>query len=98
MIVPEQVKRSGTSPQPIFFAITMPYVLGIIGQRRAKDPDYSPKRFEAFRQHNVELLSKTDSDAARAVIAFLQQHDPHTARQNARLSPANWKICWRAAI
>lgn len=81
MVVPEQVKRSGKSPQPNFLWDNNAFVLGI-SDKDQEDAEYSPKRFEAFRQHNIELLSKTNSDTARAVIAFLLQHDPQTARQN----------------
>lgn len=80
MIVPEQVKRSsGISAN--FLCDNNAYVLGI-SEKDTADPEYGRKRFEAFRQLNNELLSKADEDAARAVIAFLDRHDPPTAREH----------------
>jgi len=80
MIVPEQVKKaSGIVAN--FLCDTVAYVLGI-SEKEAKDPKYAEKRFEAFREYNVEILSKADSPAARAVIAFLQKHNPQTAKQH----------------
>lgn len=80
MIVPEQVKRTvGISAN--FLWDNNAYVLGI-SEKDADDPEYGRKRFEAFRQLNKELLSKAEGDAARAVIAFLDRHDPPTAREH----------------
>jgi len=80
MIVPEQVKKASGIVAD-FLCGNATYVLGI-SDKEAKDPKYAPKRFDAFRQHNVELLSKANSDAARAVMAFLKKHDPQTAREH----------------
>lgn len=78
MVVPEQVKKtSGINPN--FLWENSAYVLGITNKG---DSNFGKKRFEAFRKHNIELLSKADSSAARAVIAFLRRHDPQTARQH----------------
>lgn len=83
MIVPEQVKRTvGISAN--FLWDNNAYVLGI-SEKDADDPEYGRKRFEAFRQLNKELLSKADGDTARAVIAFLDRHDPPTAREHPAL-------------
>ncbi len=78
MAVPAQVKRSANVAAN-FLWDNATYVLGISDQDEAK-PRYSRDRFEAFRQLNSDLLVSVDSDAARAVAAFLRQHDPATAR------------------
>lgn len=79
MIIPEQIKRSsGISPN--FLCDNAAYVLGL-SDKEAKDPHYAQKRFEAFRQLNIEILSKVSNEQARAVIAFLLQYDPQTALQ-----------------
>lgn len=80
MNVPAQVKRS-VNVTANFMCDNAVYVLGLTG-KEAKDAEYANKRFEAFRKHNVEILSKVESPAARAVIAFLQNHDPRTAREH----------------
>jgi CRISPR-associated protein Csd1 len=80
MSVPEQVKRS-VNVAANFLWDNAAYVLGLTG-KEAKDPAYAQKRFEAFRQLNIEILSLADSPAAHAVIAFLQKHDPQTASQH----------------
>ena len=80
MNVPEQVKRS-VNVAANFMCDNAVYVLGLTG-KEAKDPGYAQKRFEAFRKLNVEILSRIDSPIARAVIAFLQRHDPQTARED----------------
>jgi CRISPR-associated protein Csd1 len=78
MVVPEQVKKtSGINPN--FLCENGTYFLGITDK---EDRDFGLKRFEAFRTHNIDLLSKADSDAARAVISFLKKYDPQNARQN----------------
>ncbi len=81
MVVPEQVKRSGTNPKPNFLWDNSTFLLGI-SKKDLDDPQYSLKRFESFRQHNVELLAKVNSTAASAVISFLQKHNPQTAREH----------------
>jgi len=79
MIVPEQVKRTGAVPN--FLCDNSAYALGI-SEKDQDEPEYSRKRFEVFRQLNMEILAKANSDVARAVIAFLQKHDPQSARQH----------------
>lgn len=78
MIVPEQVKRSGTNPTPNFLCDNAAFMLGI-SKKDKSDPNYSRKRFEAFRQHNLNLLSRANCIAANVVITFLQKHDPQIA-------------------
>lgn len=77
MIVPAQVKRS-VNITPNFLWDNAVYVLGLSD----KDKDYRHKRFEAFRAHNIELLSKANSDAARAVLNFLTKYDPEAGLQH----------------
>jgi len=80
MVVPEQVKRTvGIAAN--FLCDNAAYVLGLSG-KEAKDLNYAEKRFEAFRELNTEILAKANSVVSRAVIAFLQKHDPQTARQH----------------
>ena len=80
MIVPAQVKRS-VGVVPNFLWDNTVYVLGISDKDEDK-PQYSQERFKAFCQWNIDLLTGVDEDAARAVIAFLQQHNPQTAREH----------------
>jgi CRISPR-associated protein Csd1 len=81
MVVPEQVKRAGIDPKPNFMCDNSAFVLGIPEQTE-KDKRYGSRRFEVFRKLNTEILAKANSAVARAVIAFLQKHDPQTARQH----------------
>lgn len=80
MNIPEQVKRS-VNISPNFLCDNAAYVLGLT-EKEAKDPDYAQKRFEAFRDYNVEILSKVNSPVAHAVIAFLNKHDPRKAKDS----------------
>lgn len=80
MNVPEQIKRS-VNISPNFICDNAAYVLGLT-EKEAKDPDYAQKRFEAFREHNIQILSAVDSPVARAVIAFLNSYDPQKAKDN----------------
>ncbi len=80
MLVPEQVKRS-VNLQPNFLWDNTTYVLGI-SEKDATDPQYSIRRFEAFRQFNHELLAKSNCAAARAVLAFLTNYDPGKGREH----------------
>lgn len=85
MRVPERVKRAGTDPKPNFLWDNSAFVLGI-PEQKGKDVEYGGRRFEAFRQHNIEILSKAKSENARVVIAFLEKYNPKTAVQNAAIS------------
>ena len=78
--VPEQVKRS-VNIAANFLCDNAAYVLGLTG-KEAKDPAYAQKRFDAFRELNIDILENANSPAARAVIAFLKKHDPQTASQH----------------
>jgi len=80
MNVPEQVKRS-VNVAANYLWDNSAYVLGLT-EKEAKDSDYAQKRFEAFKQLNIEILSRAKTPLAEAVITFLQNHDPQTASQN----------------
>jgi len=80
MRVPERVKRSGTEPKPNFLWDNCAFVLGV-PEKKGKDNEYGARRFEAFRQYNIEILSKANTGVALAVIAFLNKHNPKTALQ-----------------
>ncbi|NMC86489.1 MAG: type I-C CRISPR-associated protein Cas8c/Csd1 [Anaerolineaceae bacterium] len=72
--VPEQVKRS-VNIAPNFLCDNATYVLGLSGKNEGK-PEYARKRFEAFRQLHLDLLTEVDCPAARAVTAFLNHYTP----------------------
>ncbi|MBN2499229.1 MAG: type I-C CRISPR-associated protein Cas8c/Csd1, partial [Anaerolineales bacterium] len=80
MNVPERVKRS-VNVAANFMCDNAAYVLGLTG-KEAKDPQYAQKRFEAFHRHNVEILSKTNSPVAQAIISFLNNHNPQSATEH----------------
>lgn len=85
MNVPAQIKRAGISPKPNFMCDNSAFVLGI-PEQKGKDLQYGSKRFEEFRKHNIEILSHANSPMAKAIITFLQNHDPNTAGQNAAIA------------
>ncbi|MBI5840450.1 MAG: type I-C CRISPR-associated protein Cas8c/Csd1 [Chloroflexi bacterium] len=85
MRAPERAKRSGTKPKPNFLWDNSAFVLGI-PEKKGKDDEYGAMRFEAFRQHNIEILSKANTEVARAVIAFLKKHNPKTALHHAAIA------------
>lgn len=80
MIVPARIKRANNVASN-FLCDNTTYVLGISNQDEDK-PQYSQDRFKAFRQWNCDLLSGIEDVTARAVIAFLQKHNPQTAREH----------------
>ncbi len=80
LIVPEQVKRS-SGIAANFLCDSVAYVLGI-SERDERDPDYAPKRFEAFQKLNNSILANVDCPAARAVVNFLATYTPVFAKQN----------------
>lgn len=82
MIVPEQVKKtSGISSN--FMCENSAYILGITEKGGA---DFGIKRFEAFRKLHHELLAKADCDAARAILAFLDDYDPGKGREHSAIA------------
>ncbi len=86
MFVPEQVKRAGSSPKANFLCDNSAFVLGISAKDEDK-PGYSAKRFASFKDLHRKILEDVESDAARAVLAFLEKHDPATARQHLAIAP-----------
>jgi len=78
MIVPEQVKRA-VNILPNFLSDNSTYVLGISDKGNL---EYCLKRFTAFRQFHIELLSKANCDAARAMLAFFDSYDPLKGREH----------------
>ncbi|MCB0196824.1 MAG: type I-C CRISPR-associated protein Cas8c/Csd1 [Anaerolineae bacterium] len=80
MIVPAQVKRASNVASNFLWDNAI-YVLGISDKDEDK-PQYSEERFQAFRQWNSSLLAGVEENAARAVIAFLHQYNPQTAREH----------------
>lgn len=81
IVVPEQVKKTGINPLPNFLWDSVPFMLGI-SENDTVDPEWSCKRFESFKKHNLDLLSKASCDSARAIVAFLKEHDRQNARQH----------------
>jgi len=80
MVVPASVKRS-VNVSPNFLWDNATYVLGISDQDDVK-PRYSRERFTAFRALHSEMLSGIDSEAAHAVLLFLDRYDPEEGRAN----------------
>lgn len=62
------------------------YVLGI-SEKDEKKPEHSEKRFAEFCRLNKEILEQADCASARAVIAFLDNHQPTKARSHKAISP-----------
>lgn len=86
MFVPAQAKRSGSNPKANFLCDNSAFVLGISAKDEEK-PDYSAKRFAAFRALHRTILEGVDSEAAQAVLAFLEKHNPATARSHPAIIP-----------
>ncbi len=84
MVVPEQVKRA-VNVAANFLWDNPAYVLGITN-RKAKDPEYAQKRFKNFRELNTRILKQANTPSAKAVISFLQKHDPQTICQQAEIA------------
>ena len=62
------------------------YVLGI-SEKDDEKPEHSAKRFAEFHRLNKKLLEQANCDSARAVIAFLDNHQPAKARSHKVISP-----------
>ncbi len=77
MVVPEQFKHTN-KVSAFFLCDNSAYVLGISD----KGKEYGEKRFVAFREFNVNLLTKVDSTEARAVISFLEKFNPSYADEH----------------
>jgi CRISPR-associated protein Csd1 len=79
MAVPQQVKRT-VNIAPNFLWDNSVYVLGLSEDNETKS-SYCLDRFEAFHQLHRELLAGVYSQAAGAVLAFLEQHNPTRCRE-----------------
>lgn len=86
MEVPQQVKRS-VDINPNFLCDNSTYILGI--DEKGK-PDRTSRCFCAFRDLHIRLLRNVNSDAARAVLLFLQGWEPDKAGEYACIAD-NWK-------
>lgn len=84
MIVPEQVKRA-VNILANYLWDNCVYVLGL-SDKEAKDPEYAIKRFEAFRQWNIEMLGKVNNPASKAVSTFLDNYDPAKGREHPKIA------------
>jgi len=84
LVVPEQVKRS-SGIAANFLCDNPVYVLGLSG-KESRDAEYARKRFEEFRTLNKALLQQADCEMARAVMAFLDRHDPETVGEHPALA------------
>ncbi len=85
MFIPEQVKRASNIAAN-FLCDNSAYVLGI-PKEKGKQKDYGEKRFAAFRSLHQDILKDVQSPAARAVLAFLERHDPATAAEHPAIRP-----------
>lgn len=84
MVVPASAKRT-VNVAPNFLWDNAAYVLGISDRDDTK-PQYSQERFSAFRQLHTDILSHVNSDAAHALLAFLERHDPSCGRGDAHVA------------
>ncbi len=86
MMVPQQDKRSGSNPPAYFLCDNAKFVLGL-SEPDEKSLKKSIQRFENFRDLHRNLLADIDNEAANAVLAFLEYHQPHTAREHPAIVP-----------
>jgi CRISPR-associated protein Csd1 len=84
MIVPEYAEPT-SNVQASFLCGKCDYVLGI-SKRDGDKPEHSAARYEEFRRFNSQLLRQVDTDAGRAVIAFLETHDRLQAYEHPGIS------------
>jgi CRISPR-associated protein Csd1 len=85
MLVPERVTaRSGVGVRANFLCDNAAYILGL-------DTKGSPKRtaecFEACRKLHFDVLTRAESDAARAVINYFTEWEPKNAETHPKLQP-----------
>jgi CRISPR-associated protein Csd1 len=94
MIVPRYVEPT-SNVEASFLCGQSAYVLGI-SEKDEKKPKYSADRFKEFCRFNKELLLQANCEAAKAVIAFLDNHNPATARKHSEISRYLEEILKRA--
>ncbi len=80
MVVPRYAEPT-VNVEASFLCGKSEYVLGISAKDETK-PEHSAKRFKEFCRFNIELLLQVNHPAAKAVIAFLQNHNPANARSH----------------
>jgi len=85
MIVPEYAEPT-SKPEASFLCGKCEYVLGI-SKRDDEKPEFSVERYKKFQHFNIELLNDANNDAARAVIAFLKNHNPTEIRKHPAIIP-----------
>lgn len=85
MIVPEYAEPTMDVTASILCGKS-DYVLGV-SEKDEKKPEHSAKRFAEFSRFNKEILGKANCDSAKAVIAFLDNHNCATARSHPAISP-----------
>ncbi len=85
LIVPEYSEPT-SNIQPSFLCGKSDYVLGI-SAKDADKPQHSQKRFQAFKEFHLGMLHAVRSAAAQAVVRFLEQHDPSSARDHPAIRP-----------
>ncbi|MCM1045016.1 MAG: type I-C CRISPR-associated protein Cas8c/Csd1 [Candidatus Gastranaerophilales bacterium] len=86
MIVPQSVKRS-VNISPNFLCDNATYILGV---DEKGNPERTGQCFNAFCELHRELLQEVQSDAAKAVLFFLQKWDPEGASEHPCIKEA-WK-------
>jgi CRISPR-associated protein Csd1 len=84
MIVPERVIRA-SNISANFLCDNSAYVLGISTYDKEK-PGYALKRFQEFREFNLNLLKDLDCPEAGAVVAFITSYNPAQAKNYAVIS------------
>ena len=82
MIVPERVVRS-SNITPNFMSDKPMYVLGIDDEGNITQ--HSKKAFMSFREFHKKLLADSKSEAAKAVVNFLESWNPDKAKEEEKL-------------
>lgn len=85
MFLPQRVERAGLKIAANFLWDNAAYVLGL-SERDETQPDYSLQRFDAFRKLHRTLLREVPSEAAMAILAFLDEYDPGMGREHAAIA------------
>lgn len=98
MLVPEHKKRMGINPPPYFLCDKILYSLGI-----GKNNSEGKKRFEQYREYNLNLLLQVECMEAKAVSCFLNSWNPELWDNNAIImrhqnefeKPANYNTVYK---
>lgn len=86
MEVPQPVKRS-VDIKPNFLCDNSTYVLGVDEKDK---PERTSQCFTEFRKLHRKLLQDVDTDAARAILLFLENWEPGRAKEYTGIAD-NWK-------